>query len=67
MKQQSELWLEFQKGSQLTGSTIYSALGLRTLKDQKLQYRKYVNKEDIVQITTPAMQDRTDHEVRTTV
>ena len=67
MKQRSELWLEFRKGFQLTGSTIYIALGLCTLKDQKLHYRKYVNKEDIVQITTPAMQHGTDHEVRTIV
>ena len=55
MKQRSDLWLEFRKGFQLTGSTIYSALGLRTLKDQKLHFRKYINKEDIVNVPTPAM------------
>ena len=67
MKQRSDLWLEFHKVFQLSGSTIYSALGLRTLKDQMLHYRKYINKEDNVNVPTPAMQHRTNHEVCITV
>ena len=42
---------------------MYNTLGLHTLKDQKLQYRKYVKKENITQETTPAMQHGIDHEV----
>ena len=63
MKQRSDLWMEFQKGFQLTGSTMYNALGLRTLKDQKLHFRKYVKKEDIPQEPSPAMEHGTNHEV----
>ena len=63
MKQHSDLWMDFHKSFQLTGSTMYNALGLRTLIDQKLHYRKYVKKEDITQETTPAMQHGIDHEV----
>ena len=63
MKQRSDLWMDYCKGFQLTGSTIYNALGLRTLKDQKIHYQKYVKKEDIQQETTPVMQHRIDHEV----
>ena len=62
MKQRSDLWMEFRKGFQVTGSTMYNAIGLCTLKDQKLHYRKYVKKEDIQQETTAAMQHGIDHE-----
>ena len=55
--------MDYRKGFQLTGSTIYNALGLQTLKDQKIHYQKYIKKEDIQQETTPAMQYRIDHEV----
>ena len=61
MKQQNDLWMDYCKGFQITGSTIY--LGLRTLKDQKIYYQKYIKKEDIQQETTPVMQHRIDHEV----
>ena len=65
MKQCSDLWMEFWKGFQLTGSTMYNTLGLRTLKDQKLHVRKYVKKEEIPQEPIPAMEHRTNHEVCT--
>ena len=42
---------------------MYNVLGLRTLKDQKFHFWKYVKKEDIVQETTPAMQHGIDHKV----
>ena len=61
MKQRSDLWMEFRKGFQLTGSTMYNALGLQTLKDQKLHFRKYVKKEDIPQKPSPAMEHGTNH------
>ena len=63
MKQQSDLWINYRKGFQLTGSTIYNTLGLQTLKKQKIHYQKYVKKEDIQQETIPAMQHGIDHEV----
>ena len=63
MKQCSYLWMEFQKGFQLMGSTMYNALGLSTLKDQKLHFRKYIKKEDIPQEPSPAMKHGTNHEV----
>ena len=63
MKQCSDLWMEFHKGFQLMESTMYDALGLWTLKDQKLHFRKYVKKEDIPEEPSPAMEHRTNHEV----
>ena len=65
MKQRSDLWMDFHKSFQLTGSTMYNTLGLQTLKDQKLHFRKYVKKEDIPEEQSPAMEHGTNHEVCT--
>ena len=63
MKQQSNLWMEFHKGFKITDSTMYSALGLHTLKDQKDHYRQFIKKEAVEQEITPAMEHGTKHEV----
>ena len=38
---------------------MYSALGLRSLKDQKDHYRKFIKKEAVQQEVTPAMEHGT--------
>ena len=63
MKQRSDLWMETRKKSSITGSTMFSALGMRTLKEQRKHFQQYVEKKDIISEITPAMEHGTSHEV----
>ena len=67
MKQRSELWMETRTQSSITGSTMFSALGMRTLKEQRKHIQQYVEKKDIVTQITPAMERGTSHEVFTSL
>ena len=44
MKQRSDKWKRLRQHSHITGSTMHYALGLRTLKSQKLHFDKFVAK-----------------------
>ena len=46
MKQRSEMWLELRKQAKVTGSTMYRALRLDTLKKQKEHYEEFINKQE---------------------
>ena len=63
LKQKSDLWMETRKRSSITGSTMFSALGMRTLKEQRKHIQQYVEKKDIISPITPAMEHGTSHEV----
>ena len=63
MKQRSDIWMKYRKKFRLTGSTMYNALGLRTLKEQKDHYRRFIKKDMGDKEVTPAMQHGIDHEV----
>ena len=59
MKQRSELWYPLRKECCLTGSTLHSAIGLRTLKEQKEHFKKFISKTEI----NKAKQHGIDNEV----
>ena len=63
LKQRSELWHEMRTKCLTTGSTMHSALGLRTLKDQKEHYKIFVSKTASPPKINEAMQHGIDHEV----
>ncbi|MES9902851.1 MAG: hypothetical protein ABW168_09220 [Sedimenticola sp.] len=43
VKQRSELWKEFRSSAVVTGSTLYDALGLRSLKNQTAHFDQVVS------------------------
>ena len=63
MKQRSELWYSIRKESCITGSTLHSAIGLRTLKEQKEHFKKFISKIDKPIEINKAMQHGIDNEV----
>ena len=63
MKQQSEKWKRLCEHSCITGSTMHDALGLRTLKSQKLHFEKFVAKSTTNEKPKEAMVHGTKHEV----
>ena len=63
LKQRSELWHEMRTKCLTTGSTMHSALGLRTLKEQKEHYKLFVSKTASPPKINEAMQHGIDHEV----
>ena len=63
MKQRSELWYSLRKECSVTGSTLHSAIGLRTLKEQKEHFKKFISKIDKATEITEAMQHCIDNEV----
>ena len=63
MKQRSELWYSLRKECSVTGSTLHSAIGLRTLKEQKEHFKKFISKIDKATEITEAMQHGIDNEV----
>ena len=64
IKQRSDLWMAFHQDAKITGSTMYNALGMRSLKEQKEHYKKFIRKEIPEKELTPAMQHGMSHEVR---
>ena len=63
MKQRSELWYSLCKECCVTGSTLHSAIGLRTLKEQKEHFKKFISKIDKPTEINKAMQHGIDNEV----
>ena len=63
IKQRSDLWTAFRKDCKLTGSTMYNALGLRSLKEQKQHYKTFIKGDAPDKEVTAVMQHGTDHEV----
>ena len=63
MKQMSELWYSLCKECCVTGSTLHSAIGLRTLKEQKEHFKKVISKIDKPTEINKAMQHGIDNEV----
>ena len=63
MKQRSELWYSIHKECCVTGSTLHSALDLRTLKEQKEHFKKFILKIDKPTEINKAMQHGIDNEV----
>ena len=63
LKQRSDLWLEMRTKCLTTGSTMHSALGLRTLKEQKEHYKTFVSKTSSPPKINEAMQHGMNHEV----
>ena len=63
MKQRSELWYSLCKECSVTGSTLHSAIGLRTLKEQKDHFKKIISKVDKPTKITKVMQHGIDNEV----
>ena len=63
MKQRSELWYSLCKECCMTGSTLHSAIGLRTLKEQKEHFKKFISKIDKPTEINKAMQHGIDNEV----
>ena len=63
MKQRSELWYSLCKECSVTGSTLHSAIGLHTLKEQKDHFKKFIWKVDTQIDITKAMQHGIDNEV----
>ena len=67
VKQRSEQWKELCSQCFITGSTMYSALGLRGTQEMKLHFREFVlkqNDRNFDEQTLLRMQYRTDNEVR---
>ena len=64
IKQRSDLWMSLHEDCKITGSTMYNALEMRSLKDQKEHHKKFIRKENQDLEITPAMQHGIDHEVR---
>ena len=63
IKQRSELWYSLCKEYSVTGSTLHSAIGLRTLKEQKEHFKQFISKVDKPTEITKAMQHGIDNEV----
>ena len=63
MKQRSELWYSLCKECSVTGSTLHSSIGLRTLKEQKEYFKKFISKIDKPTELNKAMQHGIDNEV----
>ena len=63
MKQRSELWYSICKECCVTGSTLHSAIGLRTLKEQKEHFKKFIGKIYKPTEINKAMQHGIDNEV----
>ena len=63
MKQRSKLWYSLHKECCMTGSTLHSAIGLRTLKEQKEHFKKFISKIDKPTEINKAMQHGIDNEV----
>ena len=63
MKQRSDLWYSLRKECSVTGSTLHSAIGLWTLKEQKEHFKKFISKIDKPTEISKAMQHGIDNEV----
>ena len=63
MKQRSELWYSLRKECCVTGSTLHSAIGLCTLKEQKEHFKKFICKIDNPTEINEAMQHGIENEV----
>ena len=63
VKQRSEKWKRLCEHSRITGSTMHDALGLRTLKSQKLHFEKFVAKSTTNEEPNKAMLHGTKYEV----
>ena len=63
MKQRSKLWYSLRKECCVTGSTLHSAIGQRTLKEQKEHFKKFICKIDKPTEINKAMQHGIDNEV----
>ena len=50
IKQRSEEWHSVRQTTRVTGSTIHNAIGLRSLKDQKEHFDKFVSKNTAVAV-----------------
>ena len=64
VKQRTPEWFNLRRQSRLTASTMYNALGFRTLKSQKDHYDEFVlGKLPSFTVTPPALVHGTEHEV----
>ena len=63
VKQRSDHWFKLRERSRITGSTMHDALGLRTLKSQKMHYDKFVMKTTTNTEPNEAMLHGSRHEV----
>jgi hypothetical protein len=60
VKQRSPEWFELRKQAPVTGSTMHTALGLRTLKEQKIHFDMAIHNKAPAE-HPPDVQERMDH------
>ena len=66
VKQRTPEWHRLRSRAMVTGSTMHNAIGLRTLKDQKDHFDKFVLHKVFADQPTPAMVHGTNFEVNFT-
>ena len=56
IKQRTEEWLALRKQARVTGSSLHNAIGLRTLKDQKLHFDVHVSGQPMPQFSPEVLE-----------
>ena len=48
LPQKNDLWKEIRKKSKVTGSTVYNAIGMRSVGDMKRHYREFILHKEVL-------------------
>ena len=62
VKQRSTLWYSLRKESRLTGSSMYNAIGLRSLKEEQKHFDSFILRKDVT--PDPKLKPALDHGIK---